>query len=145
MPKISQQLLQVKRMKIMGYFYDLAKKYIDFDYDRSFSSPEEQLLCRLDDLSNKRNELIKSGASYRGWTRLADNDIRYADPEYFDSIADTERAIELAVDDLKNKYEIDIIDEIEKTAIKSNIITPDQIALIDVFPLQFILEPLKAA
>ena len=37
----------------MGYFSDLAQKYIDFDYDRSYPSPEEQLLWRLDDLNYK--------------------------------------------------------------------------------------------
>ena len=43
----------------MGYFSDLAQKYIDFDYDRSYPSPEEQLLWRLDDLNYKLEELTE--------------------------------------------------------------------------------------
>ena len=92
----------------MGYFSDLAQKYIDFDYDRSYPSPEEQLLWRLDDLNYKLEELTEKDAPYRGWERLTDNDIRYAIPEYFENIADVERAIELAFEDLKNKYDIEI-------------------------------------
>ena len=69
----------------MGYFSDLAQKYIDFDYDRSYPSPEEQLLWRLDDLNNKLEELTEKDAPYRGWERLTDNDIRYAIPEYFEN------------------------------------------------------------
>lgn len=92
----------------MGYFSDLAQKYIEFDYDRSYPSPEEQLLWRLDDLNYKLEELTEKDAPYRGWERLTDNDIRYAIPEYFETIADVERAIELALEDLKNKYDIEI-------------------------------------
>lgn len=92
----------------MGYFSDLAQKYIEFDYDRSYPSPEEQLLWRLDDLNYKLEELTEKDAPYRVWERLTDNDIRYAIPEYFETIADVERAIELALEDLKNKYDIEI-------------------------------------
>lgn len=95
----------------MGYFSDLAQKYIDFDYDRSYPSPEEQLLWRLDDLNYKLEELTEKDAPYRGWEQFTDNDIRYAMPEYFENIEDVERAIELALEDLKNKYEIEITEE----------------------------------
>jgi len=65
----------------------------------------------LDDLNYKLEELTEKDAPYRGWERLTDNDIRYAIPEYFENIADVERAIELALEDLKNKYEIDVLEE----------------------------------
>jgi hypothetical protein len=65
-----------------GIFSDLAQKYIDFDYDRSYPSPEEQLLWRLDDLNYKLEELTEKDAPYRGWKRLTDNDIRYGDENH---------------------------------------------------------------
>ncbi len=95
----------------MGCFSELAQKYIDFDYDRSYPSPEEQLLWRLDDLNYKLEELTEKDVPYRVWECLTDNDIRYAIPEYFKNIADVERAIELALEDLKNKYGIEIAEE----------------------------------
>lgn len=36
----------------MGYFSDLAQKYIDFDYDRSYPSPEEQILMHHIEVGN---------------------------------------------------------------------------------------------
>ena len=130
---------------MMGYFSDLAQTYSDFDQDRSYPSLAEQLLWRLDDLNNKRHELIEAGAPYRGWECLTDNDTRYAIPEYFENIADVERAIELAISDLKNKYDIDILEEIENTEVESDAIPPEQISLFDVIPLQPLFELLKAA
>ena len=76
----------------MGYFSDLAQKYIDFDYDRSYPSPEEQLLWRLDDLNYKLEELTEKDAPYRGWERLTDNDIRY------DSVGDLADSVRLSAD-----------------------------------------------
>lgn len=129
----------------MGYYSDLAQKHIDSDYDRSYPSPEEQLLCRIDDLNSRREELTESDALYRGWTRLTDNDIRYAIPECFETIYDVERAIELALGDLKNKYEINVREKMENTAAEYDAILPEQISLLDIFSLQPLLEPLKTA
>ena len=128
----------------MGYFSDLARKYIDFDYDRSYPSPEEQLLWRLDDLNYKLEELTEKDAPYRGWERLTDNDIRYAIPEYFESIADVERAIELALEDLKNKYDIEIPD---KTPVQEDIVNAraEQMTLFEIIPFPSQPVPLKAA
>lgn len=116
----------------MGYFSDLAQKYIDFDYDRSYPSPEEQLLMRLDDLNYKLEELTEKDASYRGWERLTDNDIRYSIPEYFENIADVERAIELTLEDLKNKYEIDVLEECYNKEMEVDAIAEKQISLFDI-------------
>jgi hypothetical protein len=43
---------------------------------------------------------METGASYNSRTRLSDDDIRYAVPNYFDNISDIERAIELAMSEL---------------------------------------------
>ena len=128
----------------MGYFSDLAQKYIDFDYDRSYPSPEEQLLWRLDDLNYKLEELTEKDAPYRGWERLTDNDIRYAIPEYFENIADVERAIELAFEDLKNKYDIEIseLDSEQEEVFDGGAV---QMTLFEIIPFPAQPTPLKAA
>lgn len=128
----------------MGYFSDLAQKYIDFDYDRSYPSPEEQLLWRLDDLNYKLEELTEKDAPYRGWERLTDNDIRYAIPEYFENIGDVERAIELALEDLKNKYDIEIseLDSEQEEIFDGGAV---QMTLFEIIPFPVQPTPLKAA
>lgn len=128
----------------MGYFSDLAQKYIDFDYDRSYPSPEEQLLWRLDDLNYKLEELTEKDAPYRGRGRLTDNDIRYAIPEYFENIADVERAIELALEDLKNKYGVEIseLDSEQEEVFDDGAV---QMSLFEIIPFPDQPTPLKAA
>ena len=129
----------------MSCFSELAQEYIDFDYDRSYPSPEEQLLWRLDDLNNKREELMVSDAPCRNQTRLTDDDIRYAAPSYFENIGHVERAIQLAIEDLKNKYEIDILNETNDTALVSYEITAKQITMGDILLPQAIGCSLKSA
>ena len=128
----------------MGYFSDLAQKYIDFDYDRSYPSPEEQLLWRLDDLNYKLEELTKKDAPYRGWERLTDNDVRYAIPEYFENIADVERAIEFELEVLKNKYDIEIseLDSEQEELFDGGAV---QMTLFEIIPFPVQPTPLKAA
>ena len=126
----------------MGYYFKLGQKHIDLGYDRSYPSPEEQLLWRLDELTYKKEELIKKGASHHGWGRLTDDDVRFAIPEYFDCTADVERAIELALYDLKNDHDFDIL-EIERAEREG--FDLDQLTLFEV--IKFPAEPasIKAA
>ena len=84
----------------MGYYSNLSLERLESDYDRSYPTPEKQLLWRLDDLYDRLDVLIETGASYVGDGRLDDNDIRYAIPSYFQNISDVERAIELAMNEL---------------------------------------------
>lgn len=63
-----------------------------------------QLLCRLDDLQDRLEELIAKDAPYRNWDIYSEDDIRYSLPEDLFDIGKVERAIELAKDDLVNKY-----------------------------------------
>ena len=86
-------------------YYDTYLPYIvDDDYDWSYPEPEMQLLCRLDDLQDRLEELIAKDAPYRNWDIYSEDDIRYSLPEYLFDIGKVERAIELAKDDLVNKY-----------------------------------------
>lgn len=84
----------------MGYYSNLALERLEVDYDRSYPTPEKQLLFRLDDLYDRLNILAQIGDSYSDRTKLSDNDIRYAVPSYFNNISDVEKAIELAMDEL---------------------------------------------
>ena len=86
-------------------YYDTYLPYIiDDDYDWSYPAPEMQLLWRLDDLQDCLEELIAKDAPYRDGYIYSEDDIRYALPEHLFDIGKVERAIELAKDDLVNKY-----------------------------------------
>lgn len=86
-------------------YYDTYLPYIvDDDYDWSYPGPEMQLLWRLDDLQDRLEELIAKDAPYRDGYIYSEDDIRYALPEHLYDIGKVERAIELAKDDLVNKY-----------------------------------------
>ena len=86
-------------------YYDTYLPYIvDDDYDWSYPEPEMQLLCRLDELQDRLEELIAKDAPYRNWDIYSEDDIRYSLPEDLFDIGKVERAIELAKDDLVNKY-----------------------------------------
>ena len=74
--------------------------------DRSYPSPKEQLLWRYEDLLAHREELLACGSSCN--SGLLINDIRHTLPEHLCSLGDVETAIELAEDDLKRKYHIDV-------------------------------------
>ena len=103
-------------------YYDTYLPYIvDDDYDWSYPEPEMQLLCRLDDLQDRLEELIAKDAPYSNWDIYSEDDIRYSLPEHLFDIGKVERAIELAKDDLVNKYglpdpETLMIDESELVA-----------------------------
>lgn len=103
-------------------YYDTYLPYIiDDDYDWSYPAPEMQLLWRLDDLQDRLEELIAKDAPYRDGYIYSEDDIRYALPEHLFDIGKVERAIELAKDDLVNKYglpdpETLMIDESELVA-----------------------------
>ena len=94
---------------------------VDDDYDWSYPEPEMELLWRLDDLQDRLEELIAKDAPYRDGYIYSEDDIRYALPEHLYDIGKVERAIELAKDDLVNKYglpdpETLMIDESELVA-----------------------------
>ena len=94
-----------KKGRIYVKYYDTYLPYIvNDDYDWSYPAPEMQLLWRLDDLQDRLEELVAKDAPYRDGYIYAEDDIRYALPEHLFDISKVERAIELAKDDLVNKY-----------------------------------------
>ena len=94
-----------KKGRIYVKNYDTYLTYIVDDYyDWSYPAPEMQLLWRLDDLQDRLEELVAKDAPYRDGYIYSEDDIRYALPEHLFDISKVERAIELAKDDLVNKY-----------------------------------------
>lgn len=91
-------------ISIMKYYDTYLPYIIDDDYDWSYPAPEMQLLWRLDDLQDRLEELIAKDAPYRDGYIYSEDDIRYALPEHLYDIGKVERAIELAKDDLVNRY-----------------------------------------
>ena len=86
----------------MGYFSMQDSDYEDFSYP----SPERQLKMRLYDLKVRLQELSEKGALYINYNYISDDDIRYVLPESFNCIYHVERAIQLAIQDLFDKYGI---------------------------------------
>ena len=94
----------------MGYF-----SMLDIDYeDLSYPTPERQLETRLDILKDRLRELKDKGAVYRFFLTdgayLSNDDIRYIQPESLKCIYHVEKAIELAIKDLSEKYGIIVTD-----------------------------------
>lgn len=95
----------------MGCFSSLALEYENDYEDYSYPSPECQLKWRIEDLYSRLEEISEGNIPRHlidEGLRLTDDEIRYAIPEYFVRASDVERAIELAISDMKSKYDIDV-------------------------------------
>ena len=121
----------------MGYFSNLAIEYeqykqAQYQYDVSWTTHEQQLLWRWEDLQELHAELCAQGSSYSSSATYTDNDLRYMLPEHPDgyslrkngTIRDVERAMELVEQELKEKYGIDLrpeeVDEAEVDELTDN-------------------------
>ena len=105
----------------MGYFSNLAIEYEQYKhtqchYDVSLTTHEQQLLWRWEDLQELHAELCALGSSYSGAVTYMDDELRYMLPEHpggyslrkNGTIRDVERAMDLAVQELKEKYGVDV-------------------------------------
>lgn len=117
----------------MGYYSNLAVEEDTYRHDVSITSPEQQLLWRLDDLRDRLDELKLSGALYGGVCCFTKSDLRYAPLGYFNTIYDVECAIEVAIFDLKTKFRIEVGDEVfahDSSCLENN--TGDQLSLHEI-------------
>lgn len=117
----------------MGYYSNLAIDEVAYRHDVSITSPEQQLLWRLDDLRDRLDELKRSGGLYGGVCCFTKSDLRYAPPDYFSTIYDVDCAIELAIVDLKNKYGIEVGDDVlenNSSCLENN--TADPLSLVEI-------------
>ena len=105
----------------MGYFSNLAIEYeqykqAQYQYDVSWTTHEQQLLWRWEDLQELHAELCALGSSYSGSITYTDDELRYILPEHpggyslrkNGTIRDVERAMDLAAQELREKYGIDV-------------------------------------
>lgn len=121
----------------MGYFSDLAAQYVPYDYDHSDTPPEKQLLWRLEDLEERLHELTtqRTGRCEEG-VCFPETDLRYVLPGQFLSVSDVGKAIELVVNDLAERYGIDVRDKPVEEVPEMDEIAGMQISFLDVLSMQ---------
>ena len=118
----------------------LVQQCMAYECDHSCTPPEVQLLWRLEDLLDRREELAMSGASYYGWSRFTADEMWYALPESFECVADVEKALEMVSQELEEEYGV-VLEELDG----SQTITYQQISLFDANYVSAMCEALKAA
>lgn len=109
--KTTNWLLSKEERIDYGFYSNLATYEDCCTHDASITPPEQQLLWRLDDLRDRLDELKISAAPYGGVCNYTKRDLRYAPTGYFSTIYDVEIAIGLAIEDLRNKYGIEVSKE----------------------------------
>ena len=91
----------------MSYYTNLAAAYMNEDGDYSYPSSKREVFWRMDDLESRLEELRSKNACYESHITVPD-DIRYALPEHLGTVHEVKRAIELAKNDLRDKYGINL-------------------------------------
>lgn len=116
----------------MGYFSNLAIDNRGDFYDISWTTHEQQLLWRWEDLQELHAELCMLGSSYSGSVTYSDDELRYMLPEHpgehslrkNGTIRDVEKALEVVAQELKEKYGINVqpdnLEETEVDELKEN-------------------------
>lgn len=96
----------------MGYFSKIAINRNTYFHDDSWTTHKQQLLWRREDLQDRLEELKLRRAPYISSGCLTKDDLRYALPSCFGTVYDAEKALELAVSELKEKYGINLQPEL---------------------------------
>ena len=130
----------------MGYFSNLAAQYVPHDHDHSYTPPEKQLLWRLEDLEERLHELTtqRTGRRDEG-VCFSESDLRYVLPGQFLSVSDVRKAIELAVNDLAERYGIYVRGKPVEEVPEMDEITGMQISFLDVLSMQSLYRQPMAA
>lgn len=105
----------------MGYFSNLAieyeqYRYVQRQYDISWTTHMQQLLWRWEDLQELHAELCVLRSSYSGSVTYTDDELRYMLPEHpgghrlrkNGTIHDVEKALEMVAQGLKEKYGVHV-------------------------------------
>jgi hypothetical protein len=126
----------------MGYFSNLAIEYeqykqAQYQYDVSWTTHEQQLLWRWEDLQELHAELCALGRAYNSSVTYTDDELRYMLPEHpggyslrkNGTIRDVERAMDLAAQELRKKYGIDVrLEEVEEAEVDE--LTDNQLSFL---------------
>ena len=125
----------------MGYFSNLAIDSWENYYDVSWTTHEQQLLWRWEDLQSLLDEMRAWGAAYSGPVTYTDDELRYMLPEHpgghslrkNGTIRDVEKALELAAQELNERYGIDVQpEEIEESEVDE--LTGNQLSFFLILP-----------
>lgn len=117
----------------MGYFSTLACDFVEFCPDHSITEPQQQLLWRVEELQERLTALKRRGAAYSKDVCYCDSELRYMPPVCFNTLFETERAIEMAVFTLKYTYGIDLHPEMPEEPIVDEI-TENQLTFMVLLP-----------
>ena len=117
----------------MGYFSNLVCEHQEYYPDHSITEPKQQLLWRVEELQERLETLKAKGATYSSSVCYALDDLRYMLPVHFRTVFDTEKAIDLAVAELKNTYGIDLYPEYVEEPIVDEI-TENQMTFFILLP-----------
>ena len=130
----------------MGYFSNLAAQEVLHDHDHSYTSPEKQLLWRLEDLEERLHELTTQQTGRRDeGACFSESDLRYVLPGQFLSVSDVRKAIELTVNDLAERYGIYVRGKPVEEVPEMDEITGMQISFLDVLSIPaFYKQPIVA-
>ena len=115
----------------MGYFSGLDLIAKEEYLDQSHHGFEEQLLWRYEDLKDRYQALLNIDAPACGDDYFSKDDYRYAPIEYFVTLADVYRAIEIAKEDLEIKCDI-IVREDGSIETKDEEEDPNQITVFEI-------------
>ena len=116
----------------MGYFSELDITRKEEYVDRSYHGFEEQLLWRYEALRDRYSELLELEAPCVGDDHFSDDDYRYAPIEYFRTIEDVYRAMEIAKEDLETKCNIILRDEERLEGAEDEDEDPDQMTVFEI-------------
>ena len=115
----------------MGYFSELDLIAKEEYADRSYHGFEEQLLWRYEDLKNRYQALLNSGAPTSGDDYFSKDDYRYVPSECFATLADVDRAMEIAKEELEDKCDI-IVREDGNIESKDEEEDPNQLTMFEI-------------
>ena len=116
----------------MGYFSELDLVRKEEYADRSYHGFEEQLLWRYEDLRDRYLELLDAEAPCVGDDYFSADDYRYAPVEYFTTLRDVWRALEIAKEDLESKCGIVVRDDGSIEKVEDDDEDPDQITIFEI-------------
>ena len=116
----------------MGYFSELDLVRKEEYADQSYHGFEEQLLWRYEELRDRYFTLLDSDAPCTGDDYFSADDYRYAPVEYFTTLIDVWRALEIAKEDLESKCGIVVRDDGSFEEKEDEEQDPDQITVFEI-------------
>ena len=129
----------------MGYFSELDLTNRENYIDRSYHGFEEQLLWRYEDLKERYSLLSREGAPINGDDYFSKNDYKYAPIECFNTLSDVYRAMEIARQELEERFDMIIDDDGNVINRSEEEEDPNQISLLEVVLLPTWFETAVAA